>query len=172
MERHFGPMVDRVPVIGSSAELIQRILQATRMTQRELGELLGYDRRTIVRWVARGTTLLPSHCEKLATACHPHDRALAGILAERAGKTLVDLGLEKPAARVPAPAPQAPAAPARARAQPSARHMVDSVVCSAAEAMQMTPQAARPGLLAAFERASALGMTVEEVLAALATPAP
>jgi hypothetical protein len=163
-------MADRFPVIGSSAELIQRILQATRMTQRELGELLGYDRRTIVRWVARGTTLLPSHCEKLATACHPHDRALAGYLAGRAGKTLVDLGLEKPAARVPAPAPQTPA-PARARAQPSARHMVDSVVCSAAEAMQMTPQAARPGLLAAFERASALGMTVDEVLAALATAA-
>ncbi|HEY1697398.1 MAG TPA: hypothetical protein VGG39_34790 [Polyangiaceae bacterium] len=45
------------------------------------------------------------------------------------------------------------------------------VVAVAAEAMQATPQAVRGAVLAAFERAVALGMRAEEVLAAMA-PAP
>ena len=40
---------------------------------------------------------------------------------------------------------------------PTPTHLLDSVVCVAAEAMQTTPQAMRPGLKAAFERVVALG---------------
>jgi hypothetical protein len=50
--------------------------------------------------------------------------------------------------------------------------MADSVVCVAAEAMQATPQAIRPSILAAFERAVALGMTAEEVLQAMLPEKP
>jgi hypothetical protein len=48
--------------------------------------------------------------------------------------------------------------------------MGDSVVCAAAEAMQLTPQAMRPGVVAALERIVALAMTAEEALAALTPP--
>ena len=51
--------------------------------------------------------------------------------------------------------------------------LVDSVVCAAAEAMQLTPQAVRAALVAAFERADALGMSTGDVLGALtAEPGP
>jgi hypothetical protein len=53
---------------------------------------------------------------------------------------------------------------------PSARHLVDSVVCAAAEAMQTPPHVMRPALVAAFERAIALGMTADDVLKAMAEP--
>jgi hypothetical protein len=49
--------------------------------------------------------------------------------------------------------------------------LLDSVVCAAAEAMSMAPQALRPALLAAFVRAKEAGMTVEGVIAGLTPPA-
>jgi hypothetical protein len=44
---------------------------------------------------------------------------------------------------------------------------VDSIVCAAAEAVAATPQAMRPALLAAFERAASLGLEIDAVRAAL-----
>ncbi len=52
----------------------------------------------------------------------------------------------------PAPAPSSPAA-------------ADSVVCAAADAMNLPPRALRPALLAAFKRAHTLGLSVEAVKA-------
>jgi hypothetical protein len=49
--------------------------------------------------------------------------------------------------------------------------MVDSIVCAAAEAMQTAPHVVRPALVAAFERANALGMTAAEVLRGMAEAA-
>jgi len=46
--------------------------------------------------------------------------------------------------------------------------LLDSVVCAAAEAMGVAPQAARPAVLAAFARAKEAGMTMEGVIAGLA----
>ena len=66
----------------------------------------------------------------------------------------------------PAPAPNDPAPPLTSA--PTHAHLVDSIVCVAAEAMQTTPQAMRPGLKAAFERVVALGLTAEQVLGAMA----
>jgi hypothetical protein len=59
-------------------------------------------------------------------------------------------------------------------------HIVDTVVCAAAEAMQLMPDAIRPALRAAFRRARLAGLSVEAVDAALqsgvssnrATPPP
>jgi len=144
----------------SSALLLARVLKANRMLQKDLAELLGYDRKTISRWLSGGTVLLPSHYAKLAAATVGNDRALASELAALGGTTLVALGLESP------PAPPAPPQPARP--SPSAKHLVDSVVCAAAEAMQTPPHAMRPALVAAFERAAALGMTMEGALEGLA----
>jgi hypothetical protein len=144
------------------AEAFVRVRMTVGLTQAQLGDLLLRSRRTILRMERRGGTMLASDWEKLARATHARDRVLATQLAASAGKTLVDLGLEQP------PPPPAPAAPPRPVA--SAQHLVDSVVCAAAEAMQQTPQAMRPGVVAAFERAIALGMSAQDVLQALAMP--
>jgi transcriptional regulator with XRE-family HTH domain len=154
------------PAVGqacpmSSAQLLARVLTTNRMLQRDLAKLLGYDRKTISRWLSGGTILLPHHFAKLAAATVGNDRAFAAELAALGGKTLVDLGLESP------PAPAAPPVPARP--SPSSKHLVDSVVCAAAEAMQTPPHAMRPALVAAFERAVALGMTMEGVIEGLGT---
>jgi hypothetical protein len=143
-------------------EMLYRLQQTLRINQKQLAELLGCSPRTIIRYYDRGTTVfLPSQYENLARAAHPIDRALAAEMAGYAGKTLVDLGLESP------PAPPAPPAPERTA--PSSKHLVDSVVCAAAEAMQTPPHAMRPALVAAFERAVALGMTMEGVIEGLGT---
>jgi len=145
------------PTAESVSEILLRAQQTLGMTQQQLGDVIGCSSRTIMRHQQHGGYLSPSGYEALARACHPHDPAFAAELAQHAGKTLVDLGLERP--------PPMPAAPT-----PTHEHLLDSIVCAAAEAMQTTPQAMRPGLKAAFERVVALGMSAEEVLAAMAAP--
>jgi hypothetical protein len=149
---------------ATSENVLARTQLALHMSQRELGELMGCSRRTIIRYMSSGAVLVPATWEKLARACHPHDRDLAAELATRAGQTLIGLGLEKPPA--PPAAPPAPPPPP-ARPAPSSRHLVDSVVCAAAEAMQTPPHTMRPALVAAFQRAVALGMTMEGVIEGL-----
>ena len=145
-------------------ETLFRVQKALKVNQKRLAEILQCSPRTVIRYYQRGGFLLPSKYEKLATLCHPHDRALAAELAARAGKTLIDLGLERPPPPpLPPPAPAPPPRPAHAP-----RHLVDSIVCAAAEAMQSPPHAMRPALTAAFERAIALGMTAEDVLKGMA----
>jgi hypothetical protein len=140
-----------------------RLQRTLHLNQRELAELLGYSSRTISRYYRGGGTLLPSTYERLAAAVHPHDRAFAAELAAVSGKTLAGLGLERP--------PPPPSPPVPPRPLPTPRHLVDSVVCAAAEAMQTAPHTMRPALTAAFERVIALGMTAEEALAGM-TPEP
>lgn len=111
--------------------------------------MLGSSRRTVQRWDAgRGTPDGPQ-LAKLAAAVFPHDSDLAQKLAHAAGTTLDGLGL------VP------PASSASRVAKPN--HLVDSVVCAAAEALATVPSAVRPVLLAAFRRAREVGVTVEDV---------
>jgi len=129
--------------------MLHRLQTTLKVNQKELAALLGCSTRTVMRG---GGFVLSSTYESLAAAVHPLDPAFAAELAASAGKTLVELGLE------------------RAPGQPSARHLVDSIVCAAAEAMQTPPHTMRPALVAAFERAIALGMTAEDVRHGLATP--
>ncbi len=150
---------------SSVPELFLRVRTTLHLSQQKLGDLIGYSRRTIIRAEQRGKFLLPGTWEKLATACHPRDPALAEELAARAGRTLVDMGLEgAPPPVLPAPSLPAPSRPTT----PSSKHMADSIVCAAAEAMQLPPHGIRPALVAAFERAFALGMSAEEVLKGMA----
>ncbi len=132
--------------------------------QRSLGDLLGLSRRTIQRWDAGKSSPTSWQLEKLATAVHPRDADLAAKLAASAGTTLEALGLVSPppAAVVPAPGPP-PLSP---------RHLVDVVVCAAAEALNVAPPAVRPVLLAAFRKAREVGLKVEDVEAVLGTPTP
>ena len=156
-----------ITYVRGSADLFASAQAVLETTQEKLGQLLGVSRRSIIRFQQRGTILLPHHIEVLARACYPKDRAFAAGVAAFGGTTLAQLGIE------PAVQPEAGAAPATPqRAAPTARHLGDSIVCAAAEAMQSTPQAARPALVAAFERAVALGLDATQALAAITLPAP
>ena len=145
-------------------QTLLRLQHTLHLNQKELGSLMGCSSRTIIRYYHGGGVILPTTYESLAKAVHPHDRAFAAELAATAGQTLVSLGLETP------PAPPSPPVPVRP--SPSSRHMVDSIVCAAAEAMQTPPHVMRPALTAAFERAFALGMTAEEVLKGMPAEPP
>jgi hypothetical protein len=146
--------------------LLDAVRKELILSQAKLGAIIGRERRTVMRWQHGKRRPYPWDWERMARAVHPRNRALAAQLAAAAGQTLVSMGLEAPA---PPPAPP-PAAPAPAG--PAPRHLVDSIVCAAAEAIQLTPQAIRPALMAAFERASALNMASDAVLGGLAPAKP
>jgi hypothetical protein len=163
------------PATMSSAHLVIRLQEVLRLTQSELGSLLGASRRSIIRWQRGGTTFTLRQATDVARACYPVDRELAAVVAARAGSSLVELGIEAPpqppAPPAPEPAPATPAGPATpVRPTPAVRHLVDSVVCAAAEAMLSTPQSMRPALLAAFERAEALGISMADAVAGMRPP--
>ncbi|HLK40364.1 MAG TPA: helix-turn-helix transcriptional regulator [Polyangiaceae bacterium] len=133
------------------AALFERSRAALGTTQEELGARLGVSRRTAQRWAAGG---IPSYSlADLARLVHPCDESLAREIAVAAGTSLEVLGLE------PLAAPAAAKLPVEA--------IVDAVVCAAAEAMNLMPREARPGLLAAFARAKQIGLSVDEVEGAL-----
>jgi len=137
--------------------LVQSAKLRLRLNQKEFGTKLGSSKRTVSRW---GSGSMPTfgHLIKLARLVDPVDRALAASLAAVAGETLESLGIVAPAPPPPRPPPPLPG-----------RLIVHAVICAAADALQATPAAARPAVLAAFRMAKELGMSVEDVERALAT---
>ena len=135
-------------VAGAPSELLVRAQLALKKTQSSLGAMLGLSRRTIVRWTSAGWfTLTPAGLETLVAALHPVDPELAQQLAASHGATLEGLGVKKD------PAPR--------------RRLVEIVVCAAAEALDVSPRAVRPALLAAARCAREVGVSFEEVEEAL-----
>jgi hypothetical protein len=137
-------------------------------SQGKLGELLGSSQRSGQRWERGQGTPSNEQLHRLAALVHPHDAALAAEIAQAGGSTLERLGIVVPpppppapiaASPVPALPPPAPPAPP----PPEPIHIVDTVVCAAAEAMQVMPDAIRPALRAAFRRARLARLTVEAV---------
>jgi DNA-binding XRE family transcriptional regulator len=137
---------------------------ALGLSQEELGKRLGVSRRTMVRWAAGHNGPSIAQWVAIVRYVHPVDPALAARIAEEMGESLESFGLARTSpsragsAATPEPAPRAPL---------SVGVLVDSIVCAAAEAVATTPQAIRPALLAAFERAALAALTVDEVRAAL-----
>ena len=130
-------------------------------SQGDFGVLMGSSRRSGQRWEIGQAT--PSHSQMCAMVAmvYPKDPDLAAQLAQSVGQSLVSLGIVKP---VPAPAP----AVAVAATPPPVEDIVDSIVCAAADAMNVLPRDVRPALLAAFTRARRLGLAIEAVESALA----
>ena len=133
-------------------------------TQESLGELLGVSRRTMLRWQHHGGGPTPAGWADLARRLYTTDPELARHAAKAGGHTLDGLGLRASPPAAPAPRPPPPAPP---RPAPVPRHLVDSLVCAAAEAADLMPKALRPALVAAFERARDLDLTVDSVLEGL-----
>ena len=128
--------------------------QALGVSQAGLGELLGASRKTIARRQTHAHQLTPHEITTLTTALYPVDPELAADVAAAGGETLESLGLV-----VMAP-PAAPTAPAL-------EHLVDAVVMAAVEAGGGFSPQLRAVLLAAFERAGAMGLGVGEVVQGL-----
>ena len=142
---------------------------ATGMSQEAFGRELGVSRRTMIRWQQGGQGPSIEGWADIVRLVYPHDAALAARIAGEMEETLVSLGVVAPAPLAPAIAPHA-IAPAKPPTSP--RALADSIVCAAAEAVAMTPQALRPALVAAFDRAALVGLDVDEVRDALKVAAP
>ncbi len=128
--------------------LFYRARNLLRYGTTDLARAFGVSPRTVARWRAHGA--VPEDAvRKLALLVHPLDPELAAALALEGRTTLAALGV--------APAPF------------SGPH-VDLVVCAAADALDMSPRAVRPAVLAAFKRAIAAGLDPQAVVAALETP--
>jgi hypothetical protein len=113
---------------------------------------VGSSKRTVERWFAGESHPSDAQIIQLARAVHPRNPTLAAELAAAAGESLVSLGL------------------VHVRPGPSHAHLIDAVVCVAAETINVPSLALRPALLAAFKRARELGFTIEDAEKAL-TPA-
>jgi hypothetical protein len=155
------------------------------VSQGGLGELLGSSRRSGQRWEGGGSSPTPKQLHALAAMVHPKDAELAAQIAVAGGSTLEKLGIVPPspppprplplprlppavsAPSPPAPPPPAPPPPAPPPPLPPPEDVVDSVVCAAAEAIDVMPRTIRPALLAAFRRARRLGLDVATVEKAL-----
>jgi len=128
--------------------------------QGALGELIGASRRTGQRWAVGRAHPSGPQLQELVVRVHAVDADLAADLAAVAGTTLLAMGLERPAA------------PPAAIAAFAVERVADSVLCAAAEAMDVSPRAMRHAILAAFTRARELGLTVEAMEKALRAGAP
>jgi hypothetical protein len=145
--------------------LLEGVRATLVVSQRELAEICGLERRSVMKWQQGRGQPMTWHWESMAKAVYPRNAPLAAQLAAAGGTTLSALGLQ--ASATAAEAPQG----AQTQAV-SATHLVDSVVCAAAETMQVPPHTIRPALVAAFQRSIALGLGTSAVLAGLTPPAP
>ena len=150
---HAALHLEEVPVFLMEAR------RTLHLSQQQLGDIMGLSKRTIIRMEQGRSTPLPSQYVMVARALCPVNQALAEHYAAAAGTTLVGAGSRGTSARAhPAFASPFPAV----RRPGHVQSLADSVVCVAAEAMDASPRAVRPALLAAFERMKALGMGVRD----------
>ena len=139
-------------------ELVWQARSELNLDNQRLADLVGSSLRTVERYNEKQGGLNDrSHNESLIHAIHPKNPELAFELAEACGTRLEALGLVPPKRTEPAPPPTPP--------RPAARpEHADSVVCAAADALNISPAAVRPAVAAAFAKANALGMSVEDLL--------
>jgi hypothetical protein len=135
-------------------------------SQGSLGQFLGSSARSGQRWERAQSRPTSDQLRKLAGAVHARDPALAEEIAECDGTSLLQLGIVAPP---PPPAPlPLPTPPALLPPDPA--FLVDTVVCAAAEAIDVMPAEIRPALRAAFRRARLARLSVEDIDTALALP--
>ncbi len=119
---------------------------ALGVTQKEMGDLLGKNRRTIQRWQARGCGLMPDEAETLANALRPEHPELADQVVALGQATAASLGLP------PVATPEA----------------IDAILQAAAAAAEgVSARAIRAAVTAAFVKAAQGGFHVKGVAAGL-----
>jgi transcriptional regulator with XRE-family HTH domain len=137
---------------------------ALHLNQRQTAELLGASLRTVQRWDAGQSEPGAHDMAGLAIAVHPNDPALAARIAPRSGKTLEQLGLPPEKTESSDDGSDA----AKRVAPELVGHFASSVVCATADVLAVPPATARAALLVAFRTAADLGLTVEDLVSALA----
>jgi len=142
------------PVSESRTELFHLGRMALGLTAVDAAALMGASRRTSQRWSAGRTSPDALSLHRLAVAVLPKDPKLAERIHAHAARGAAKAGLPLP--------PLAP--PEGATPDP---HAVDTILCAAADAMNLAPRAVRPGLLAALLRAKEVSMGVETMIMAL-----
>ena len=150
-----------------SASLVARTRMELGLTQGDVAKACFVARRTVARWESAHSTPTVEQLRKLARMAYPKEPRLAAELAAEGDTTLEALGLVAPA----------PAPPPPPRAFPPVPLLVEAVVHVAANVLAAQPEAdpvalARAILYAALERARELGLTTDEMRAALAPEAP
>jgi transcriptional regulator with XRE-family HTH domain len=140
-----GARYDAIDMPTDSATLIIRCRDALGLSQKEFGALVGRDRRTIQRWEERGCMLLPDEAQVIADAVRPVDPELADPILVLGGKTAAGAGLA---------APVLPASP----------EVIERIRKDAARAMNTSPRAVRPAIVAAFTSAVNEGVAAKAVL--------
>jgi hypothetical protein len=133
--------------------LVSTARYAIGTSSAKIAPLVGSSKRTVDRWFAGESHPSDAQVVKIARLVHPRNPALAAQLAAAVGETLVTLGL------------------VQVRPPPAHAHLIDAVVCVAAETINVPSLALRPALLAAFQRARELGFTLEDAEKALAAGA-
>jgi hypothetical protein len=113
--------------------------------QKELGDLLGKDRRTIQRWQEKGFDLMPDQARTLALALEPVRPDLAKQVLELGGKTAIVGPPDSPATS----------------------EVIDAILRAAADAGGTSPEAIRPAITAALLKAEEAGVEVSAIIEGL-----
>jgi hypothetical protein len=134
-----------------SARLMVHCQMALKLSQKELGAIVGKDRRTIQRWQDKGcTALLPQEAEALASALRPTHPDLADQVLALGGRTAVSIG-------------QA------VQSIPVTPLVIDAILAAATRAAQTSPGAIEAVVEAAFDEAARAGVQPAPVAAAIRT---
>lgn len=133
---------------ADSAALLVHCQMALGLTQAQLGELLGRDRRTIQRWQASGFQPMADQAETLAQALQPVRPNLAEQVLELGRQAAIVVGVSPP--------------PRAATAE-----VIDAILRAAAHAGGTSPEAIRPAITAAMLKAEETGVEVSAIVAGL-----
>jgi transcriptional regulator with XRE-family HTH domain len=133
---------------SDSAALLIQCQIALGLTQEELGDVLGRNRRTVQRWQDSGFEPTADQAETLARALEPVRPDLAEQVRELGRKAAIAAGVTPPA-------------------RPATAEVIDAILRAAADAGGTTPEAIRPAITAALLKAEEAGVEVRAIVAGL-----
>jgi transcriptional regulator with XRE-family HTH domain len=131
---------------ADSAALLVHCQIALGLTQEELGDLLGMNRRTIQRWQESGFEPTTDQAETVANALQPVRPDLAERVRELGRKAAIASGATPPA-------------------RPATAEVIDAILRAAADAGGTSPEAIRPAITAALLKAEEAGVEVRAIVA-------
>jgi transcriptional regulator with XRE-family HTH domain len=133
-----------------SAALLIHCQLALGLSQEQLAELVGKNRRTIQRWQDSGFQPAANVAETLAHALQPIRPDLAEQVLELGRKVAIAFGMTPPA-------------------RPATAEVIDAILQAAADAGGTSPEAIRPAITAALRKAEEAGVDVGAIVAGLAS---
>lgn len=133
---------------AESAALLVHCQMALGLTQRELGDLLGMNKRTIQRWQDSGFDPTTDQAQTLARALRPVRPELAEQVLALVRKAAVVAGVTPPAG-------------------PASVEVIHAILRAAADAGGTSPEAIRPAITAALRKAEEMGVEVRAIVAGL-----